>query len=358
MLGFNVLGIITGLVFIFLLYSLLATTIQEIIASFIGLRARMLHKAIRRMLEDEPHTLGHALHDRWRRFISHLKILILFLFPRWGKKKCFTIRKTLVDRFYEQPLIKYTAKNRVFNKPSYIKPENFSSTVIALLKEKGNGIRLDVKVADVLFTDKETELEPETRAQLQSFWEEAEGDITKFRAIIEQWYNNIMERTTGWYKRQAQSLTLIIGLLLAVIFNVDTIEIVHKLSNDKVSTEKLTEMAATFMQTHQVDRVSHDTLPADTLINRFQTLMNQDAKNTTMLLGLGWKNPPRIFPLTLHRIAKAYVKITHHPRRILGWFITAIAISFGAPFWFDLLGKFINIRVAGAKPSSSSPANE
>ena len=36
---------------------------------------------------------------------------------------------------------------------------------------------------------------------------------------------------------------------------------------------------------------------------------------------------------------------------ILGFFVTALAISLGAPFWFDLLRKLVNIRSAGNKPS-------
>jgi len=44
---------------------------------------------------------------------------------------------------------------------------------------------------------------------------------------------------------------------------------------------------------------------------------------------------------------------TEFPKRdqwltmILGWLITAFAVSLGAPFWFDLLNKFVNIRASG-----------
>ena len=39
----------------------------------------------------------------------------------------------------------------------------------------------------------------------------------------------------------------------------------------------------------------------------------------------------------------------------VGWLLTAIAISFGAPFWFDVLGKVSNLRAAGHKPESVLP---
>ena len=38
----------------------------------------------------------------------------------------------------------------------------------------------------------------------------------------------------------------------------------------------------------------------------------------------------------------------------LGWLLTALAVSMGAPFWFDLLNKFIVIR-STVKPKEKSP---
>ena len=34
----------------------------------------------------------------------------------------------------------------------------------------------------------------------------------------------------------------------------------------------------------------------------------------------------------------------------LGWLLTSIAVSLGAPFWFDTLNRFMNIRNAGRAP--------
>jgi hypothetical protein len=36
--------------------------------------------------------------------------------------------------------------------------------------------------------------------------------------------------------------------------------------------------------------------------------------------------------------------------KLAGWIITAAAVSQGAPFWFDLLQKLVNMRLAGKKP--------
>ena len=39
--------------------------------------------------------------------------------------------------------------------------------------------------------------------------------------------------------------------------------------------------------------------------------------------------------------------VTFH---LLGWLITALAATLGAPFWFDTLNRFISIRSAGKAP--------
>jgi hypothetical protein len=41
-------------------------------------------------------------------------------------------------------------------------------------------------------------------------------------------------------------------------------------------------------------------------------------------------------------------------KRILGWIVSGLAISMGAPFWFELLGKMMNVRNTGPKPKSST----
>jgi hypothetical protein len=39
---------------------------------------------------------------------------------------------------------------------------------------------------------------------------------------------------------------------------------------------------------------------------------------------------------------------------LLGWILTVLALSLGAPFWFDVLNKFMNVRYAGKSPDERS----
>src|SRR5665647_1653992 len=93
-----VLDVVIGLVFIYLLYSLLATIIQEIIATYLGLRAKMLKKGISRMLDDDVNAKG------------------------------------ISDIFYGHPLIKYLGENKSHSNPAYLAAKNFSKVLIDLLR--------------------------------------------------------------------------------------------------------------------------------------------------------------------------------------------------------------------------------
>ena len=42
----------------------------------------------------------------------------------------------------------------------------------------------------------------------------------------------------------------------------------------------------------------------------------------------------------------------------LGWFLTALAASLGAPFWFDTLQRFVNVRGNGRSPEEEDIATK
>jgi hypothetical protein len=146
-----VLETVIGMVFIFLLYSLLATILGELVANWLGLRARMLRQAIERMLndgyeslldkdpvlppEDTPQEkLVHWIQKAGNWIIAVIQSLGSFFLYEFKGFKTST-----AGLFYSQPSIKYLTKEQskviLFGKkkPSYIRTENFSETLILLL---------------------------------------------------------------------------------------------------------------------------------------------------------------------------------------------------------------------------------
>jgi hypothetical protein len=362
-----VLEVVIGLVFIYLLYSLLATIIQEIIATNFGFRAKILERAIIRMLED-----GYKF-----RFRIH-SIIDLF---RQRKRTEAKVSPTTL--FYRHPLIRYLAEDRHHSKPAYINKGTFSKVIIDLLRgykvKPGMDIRpLIQKSLDEGKTEwGRVDLDPQTLIFLHSIWADADGEIEKFKALIESWFTETMDRASGWYKRYTQVVLLFVGLSISVIFNVDTLEIVNKLEKDPKIREQMVQQADNFVKAHpnldedlQQAKIQHAGLletiagknmphdsiekqldeqriaayeqlkiKRDSLMNAANQLIKEDIDKVNNLLGqqiwsYKWKGWTYFF------------------QSLFGWLITALALSLGAPFWFDLLNKLMKLRSSVANAAN------
>ncbi len=117
------LDVFIGLVFVFLLYSLLATIIHEMIATRLGFRAKVLEKAILRMLEDTQTNNSMPFGDRIDGFLHLLGL------------KNLLKNGNIAPWFYAHPLIKYLGEDNYYSKPAYIDAGNFSKVMIDLLKD-------------------------------------------------------------------------------------------------------------------------------------------------------------------------------------------------------------------------------
>jgi hypothetical protein len=127
MTGSIALDVVIGLVFIYLLYSLFATVVCEIVAVHLGFRERNLKQAIRRMLEDFPETSENKIVA----FFRHIKQTFGELFVNYhGPATCV---------FYHLPLIKYFARSTLQSKPAYISKQNFSSAILEIFRRYGGG---------------------------------------------------------------------------------------------------------------------------------------------------------------------------------------------------------------------------
>jgi hypothetical protein len=371
-----VIDIVIGLIFIYLLYSLLATLIQEIVATTFSFRAKILERGIVRMLEDDT-TIRF-------RFFGVLKL--------FRKRKHHRGKKSLSDQFYNHPMIKYLAENKEGSKPSYIKRTTFSKVVTDLLR--GASAKPDedfVGMIENALDEGKTRMgnvhvDTETLIHLRSMWADAGKDFNRFKRAIEDWYDETMDRVSGWYKKYTQIVLLIIGIVIAVIFDVDSIDIVKKLEKDPKLRDLIVEQANRFAETHpdlvmelEQDRIRnaelvkamqisndqadslkkeldqeslelYEQLKArrDSLFNAATDLLQEDLSPANRLLGGQiWSYEWKGFPAFL--------------QSIFGWFLTALAVSLGAPFWFDLLNKMMKLRssiVAAPKKKDTKPEIE
>jgi hypothetical protein len=386
------LDVVIGLVFVFLLYSLLLTIIQEIIANRLSYRAKFLVKAIVRLIDVE----GQQKNDKLKKFLSSLFTLGLRIRPTPAKKD------HLSGLFYTHPLIKYLGERPGRSKPSYLVNETFSKVIVDILRGpvELTGQDLRINIQDTLTKGKiqagtgEVKICPETLQYIKSIWVDAQGDVERFRTLLENWFNETMDRTTGWYKQHAQLTSLTIGFLIAISFNVNCIDIANKLKKDPKLREQLVQQADAFMKSHpnldkelnkekEIVRDSVIKEPAitnkdslltvrnkaieaeylqlrktgDSLRKTADSLVLRDIAATNDILGIG------IWSFTVKPCADCnlFERFGNWLVAVLialpGWLITALALSLGAPFWFDLLNKLMRLRSSVA-PAAEDPKHK
>ena len=306
-----------------------------------------------------------------------------------------TSKSKIVESFYNNPEIKYLGSSGVFKSPSNFKAKSFSKTLISLLVDKKpvNRENIETKLGKINSSNNSSDNEEgvnnmfdsQTGEYIQNLWQESQGDITKFRLQLEGWFDRTMEHTIEWYKRKIRVVTFIIGFCIAWFFNADTFVIVHNLSIDKAAREEMVSMANAYIQNNPNLNIltNLDSIKGkDNYQEKLDSLLviNDQLKTDIMkannILGLGCWPPDKIsIHNTKNSIVKVYIpqidiksltkdqkskktsitfsfwdKVWYMIRLVyfhfFGFFITAIAISLGAPFWFDLLNKLMQLRTS------------
>ncbi|WP_071190603.1 hypothetical protein [Trichormus sp. NMC-1] len=180
------------------------------------------------------------------------------------------------------------------------------------------------------------------RAQYRA--KSTEEGISILRREIEDSFDSSMQRAGGVYKRNAKGVAILIGILLAFGANADTFHIIDRLSKDTVLRE-----AIVYKAVQTIDQQSNS-----------PNLSNIDTKKILedINLPIGWTNENRLEQMNGNPIKIKGVPIFSLLTMFLGWIISGFAIAMGAPFWFDLLGKVMNVRNAGKSPKSARNRDE
>lgn len=212
--------------------------------------------------------------------------------------------------------------------------------------------------------------------------QQQEARLAKARTEVELWFNDAMDRLSGAYKRKAQAMAFLIGLVLAIILNIDSIELARHLWREPAVRQVLAANAEKFVE-------ENPTLPKPGEKNPPDVVKDLQVQFASLNLPVGWNlksytgdKTVKFFasPNEVAGICPAFDKDTATPgiqhifcyeiknppldgaavlAKFMGILFTALATMQGAPFWFDMLKKLVNIRGTGAnpaeKPANSSP---
>jgi hypothetical protein len=316
-----------GLALVYFLVSTLCSGLIELVAHKVGTRGRFLRLGLLSLLP-----------DRW----IYLRV----------------VNHPLLASLYRD------VPGRIKH-PSYIPGETFAQALFDVVVNKAAQIRnvaphsndRPLTAREVLDAARVCRASGFTVGEsLLPLVEQAGDSLDVARRNVAAWYEAAMDRVSGWYKRRARWWLFWVGAGIAVTFNVDTIEIVRSLVHNPTLRTALAEEGARVVEngggaggqsiaavTGKLQTIERQGLPIGFSCVATDWTADLDARSLRTMLGQCWSE-------TKTRSGTAWVL------KAIGWLITALAISLGGPFWFELLNRLVDLRGAGKKPPAVTTA--
>lgn len=280
------------------------------------------------------------------------------------------------------PLIKGTPSRL----PSYVPARDFATAMLDMLRDgSANPVFSQVERTVAALPD------GDMKRILTAFIQDAAGDLDQLRVRIETWFDDAMDRLSGIYKRFAQYFLLALGMLMAVVLNIDSVHLAANLYEQPALRAAILAEAQGAVQGAAQGSGTHANAPPPGPASGTPTLdtsgsMQPQIDQADHLALPGAVQQIQGLPLPIGRFPCAnffgqpdsaapqatavprMTAISNKPRAcaashdypgawrwaawtVLGWVITGLAISLGAPFWFGLLQNVMNLRAAGSPPS-------
>lgn len=385
-----VLDIAIGLIFVYLILSLLASEVQELLATLLQWRAKHLKKSIESLLSG-----GSEATSKEDDVVGNAKRLVAALYNDPLINTLNHEAKETVETNFRK--ISNTFDNKKIagrsSAASYIPSETFASTLLQALelptlikKARNSNGELKADLSTIISTYKELKIaakdeDSDSYKKIKNIYgdidnefkhvinslpeyvpssvlnslsvlakrsqikvEQIDEELNQFRREVETWFDRSMERATGVYKRNAKGVALLIGFTIAALTNTDTFHIVDRLSKDSAVRAAITQNASQEKNFNDLQ-----------VRQRFY----KDLESVSLPVGWSGDNLSQQYELRdsvkLNNFNKSLlplVRIFQVLRMIFGWVITGLAIAMGAPFWFDILGKVVNVRNTGPRPAT------
>lgn len=346
----QILDLLIGLFFIYLLLSLMVNGIQEFLSAILKWRNESLLKWIEQSFpKNVSDFIDHPLlNGRSAKGKS----------PSYFNSKAFAVALT-----------------EMLAKTSPLANDSQEGLDLEHLKQKYSLSNLANSI------QKNNNLNPEIRDMLMQFisksalWEaakekeeEVRNGLEHFQMQVTRWFDSSMERLSSRYKRNALLIGTVISLIITISLQVDSISLISYFYRnpaqtaalaDQVSTAALdsnSELSQRVAKLKAYAEKNKSTVAADAAkieedLKQIKTVMaGKDSLMSVVQqasLPIGWQ----MIGEEQDKIDKAKAaglpssgSIAYWLKKLLGWLMTTLAISLGAPFWYDMLNKVANIR--------------
>ncbi|MDD5367083.1 MAG: hypothetical protein PHR30_17240 [Gallionellaceae bacterium] len=314
----TLLDVVIGLTLVFFLAAMLCSGVLEIIARTFSARGRLMREG-----------LASLVPDRW-----------LYL------------------RLINHPMVSglYRGRPGKGSPPSYLPARNFTLALAdtLLLRHRLHGAQ-----ASSLTLASLTEAIRHAKAKDLSIGHallpvvEAAPDLATAMAGMEAWFDTAMERVSGWYKAYSQKRLFVIGLAVAAAFNIDTLQIAASLSRSADLRAAMVAVAqdlgaqdAAAAQENLDAKAELKQLAAAGLPVGYACLSPKPDRDAGKKAKLVWYQECVRDTLATEGSSLSL--------KLIGWLLTALATTLGAPFWFDAMKKLVNLRNSGPVPARKS----
>jgi hypothetical protein len=363
-----------GLILMYLMLSLLCTVVNEYIATKLSLRSKSLASALEKLLDDGTLLTAfynHGLIVGTKRTVATgtqsiagaaadvpgaARLIAVAGAAGRGVMRLMGSAPAAVAPAVQPPAVPDAKTGH----PSYLSGRTVALALIGSLTPNTP----IPAIADITTAVQALPPASKIRGVLLSSLTEAQNNLTVLQNSIATWFDDAMDRLSGAYKRQIQWISMLVGLAVAIAFNADSFHVATTLWKDPDRRAAAVQMAESVAK-QSIAATGQQTPATGQPITDAQ-LKEQVEKTETSLrsLPIGWScavkqqtaastTTPKP-DMTWEDSAKQYWECAHKQKisvlQFLGWLLTAAALSLGAPFWFDLLNQFINLRGAGTKP--------
>jgi hypothetical protein len=329
------LDIFIGLTLCYALISLFCSVIQEFIAQALDSRGKLLVEALK----------GVNLHDVILKAEAGVVknpgwLLRLPWLTRWGASSVVSDWRTKINAMVD----KNTGGVRL---PHDISAANLTQSLI-----EGTGLITNGSVNNNFdATVQNMNLPKALASRLLGLSTTARQNVDVVKKEIETWFADFMDQVQHWYIRRAQAASMIIGFAVALSLNVDTVEIAKTLYHQPAKREAAVKLAA------QVDKNGSSTICPETAKGDLKKCLSEIEKVYPFDIGWDFSSDADVKQASTLSKPFAMLTVIYHKLdgfKLLGIFLTALALSLGARFWFDMLKNLVAIRTGG-QPAAKTP---
>jgi hypothetical protein len=352
MTSFPILDLVAGVVFVYFILSIISSTAVEMIMTGSNLRAAALEKWLTDIFKENVKLPGDG-----------------------GEKP---LGRAIMDH------CAVTALSKNGKSTPYIAPANFVSALLEKITFNSDlPGKIATSIGDYITALQNTRaLPPELQRTFLIYAHEAQSaalltqnavtgtidSIELFKGKIETWFNSNMDRVGGYLKTTyTRPLTFLVAAITALALNADSIAIAKYLYNNPDARAKVAAnaYAAAHDEKNQqkiealqksVSDAKNDKNAAtvqeitDSLKKEWKEVNTAKAALEENNIPIGWSTMEyqgkEGWALTLAILSK-----------FVGLFATFLAVTMGAPFWFDVLNKVSNLRGTGNKPKETKTKN-